>query len=63
MIIDLRIKRAGEGVLSGLDSHGPGVDHNNGQFFRAMEWLMFFFWATIAVNGFSMVLTKLDHHH
>ena len=22
---------------------GSGVDHNDGQFFRAMEWLMFFF--------------------
>ena len=41
----------------------PLVDHNDGQFFRAMEWLMLFFKSTIAVNGFSMVLTKLDHHH
>ena len=39
------------------------VDHNNGQFFRAREWLMFFFQATIDFNGFSMVLTTLDHHH
>ena len=40
-----------------------GVDHNDGQFFRAMEWLMFFFQTTIDFNGFSMVLTMLDHHH
>ena len=39
------------------------LDHNDGQFFRAMEWLMFFFQATIELNGFSMVLTTLDHHH
>jgi len=39
------------------------IDHNDGQFFRAMEWLMFFFQATIELNGFSMVLTTLDHHH
>ena len=39
------------------------LDHDDGQFFRAMEWLMFFFRVTIEVNGFSMVLTTLDHHH
>ena len=43
--------------------HFVVVDHNDGQFFRAMEWLMLFFKSTIAVNGFSMVLTKMDHHH
>ena len=36
------------------------LDHNDGQFFRAMEW---FFQATIEVKSFSMVLTTLDHHH
>ena len=38
---------------------------------RPQRWSIFegdgmvnvFFQATIAVNGFSMVLTKLDHHH
>ena len=38
---------------------------------RPQRWSIFqgdgmvnvFFYATIAVNGFSMVLTKLDHHH
>ena len=39
------------------------LDHDDGQFFRAMEWLMFFFQATIDFNGFSMVLIPLDHHH
>ena len=28
-----------------------------------MEWLIIFFQATIDFNGFSMVLTMLDHHH
>ena len=25
------------------EEYVPGLDHNDGQFFRAMEWLMFFF--------------------
>ena len=37
----------------------PQLDHNDGQFFRAMEWLMFFFRPPLP----SMVLTKFDHHH
>ena len=28
-----------------------------------MAWLMIFFQATIDFNGFSIVLTMLDHHH
>ena len=43
----------------------PGVelDRSDGQFFSAMEWLMFFLQATIDYDGFSMVLTPFDHHH
>ena len=37
------------------------VDHDDVQFFRAVEWLMFFFKATIDFDRFSMVLTPLDH--
>ena len=48
---------------TGLQSAHIALDHDDGQFFRAMEWLMFFFQATIELNGFSMVLTTLDHHH
>ena len=39
------------------------LDHDDGQFFRAMEWLMFSFQASIEVDGFLMVLTMLDHPH
>ena len=48
------------------EGHGcpqSSVDHSDGQFFSAMEWLMFFFQATIDYDGFSMFLTPLDHHH
>ena len=34
---------------------GTGLDYNDGQFFRAMEWLMVFFQATIDFNGFDNV--------
>ena len=47
----------------GVSTYHSWIDHNDGQFFRAIEWLMFFFQATIDFNGFSMVLTMLDHHH
>ena len=40
-----------------------GLDHSNGQFFSAMEWLMFIFSGHHRLRWFSMVLTPLDHHH
>ena len=42
--------------------HFLALDHNDGKFFSAME-LLIFFQATIDYDGFSMVLTLLDHHH
>ena len=47
------------------------LTHHSTQPSRPQRWSIFqgdgmvnvFFKATIAVNGFSIVLTKLDHHH
>ena len=39
------------------------IEVSNGHFSGAIGWKCFFFARTIGINGFSMVLLLLDHHH
>ena len=40
-----------------------GIRLQRWSFFYNDGMVMFFFQGTIAINGFSMVLPSLDHHH
>ena len=36
---------------------------SDGNIFEAMEYNVFFSWDTIDINGFSILMPALNHHH